>query len=407
MRTMPDSGYLLDQLLHSSLDVIYFKDTGSRFTMYNRACAEKHGWDSLEEGIGLTDFDLFTIEHAQKAFDDERRILATGTPLHGIEEKETWPDGRITWCSSTKVPMRNAEGGIVGIVGITRDITKHKEDEFRIARYTEQIRNIKEMLEEDARMAGRLQRSLFMTDVPVFPKGVDAAESCLDFRHHLKRTSLVGGVYCSIRGLSDTCFSILACEIGGAGARAALGAALIRGIMQDIGSHVHDPSAYLGRLNEQLYPLLHPEERLLLNVSACYMVVDLAAGRGRLASAGYPLPLHFRADGSVKWLFENLVLNGPALAETPHTRYRTISCDIQSGDSVVLYTDGLVSVHNARGEPFCDKRVMYEARVLSGKTLDEIFHGLEEEALLFSAHQSFEKDVSLVGFHVRNLLEAQ
>jgi len=83
--------------------------------------------------LGKTDFDLFTEEHAREAYEDEQAILRTGQPLVGKEEKETWPDGRITWVSTTKMPYRDSQGRIIGTFGSSRDITERKlaEEELR------------------------------------------------------------------------------------------------------------------------------------------------------------------------------------------------------------------------------------------------------------------------------------
>jgi sigma-B regulation protein RsbU (phosphoserine phosphatase) len=404
MNNLPDPGYLLDQLLHSSLDVIYFKDSQSRMILCNDACARKHNWASPADGVGLTDFDVFAGEHAQQAFDDEQRIMATGEPLIGIEEKEVWPDGRITWCSSTKLPMRDDDGAIVGIFGITRDITSKKEAQLKAQRYAEQVASIKEMLEEDARMAGKLQRSFFLSEYPVFPEGADPEHSCIEFLHHFNKCNLVSGDYCSVKRLSDTKVSILLCDVLGTGARAALGASLIRGIMQDINVVAEEPAAYIGRLNEQLFPLLHPDN-LLLDVTACYIVLDTATGQMQAASAGHPLPLHFRAGQPAKWLFENLVLRGPALAVDSNAKFKTVTCRMQPGDSVVLFTDGLFSVKNIQGDLFSEKRLLSTAQQLNDKTLGQIFRGLENAATEFSRESHFTDDVVLIGFHLRNLLE--
>ena len=70
-------------------------------------------------------------EHAQKAFADEQRLLQTGEQLVGIEERETWQDGREAWVSTTKVPLRDRSGQIVGLFGISRDITGNKLAELR------------------------------------------------------------------------------------------------------------------------------------------------------------------------------------------------------------------------------------------------------------------------------------
>jgi sigma-B regulation protein RsbU (phosphoserine phosphatase) len=403
MNDLPNSGYLLNQLLHSSLDVIYFKDCQSRFIMCNRACAEKHGWVSPEKGVGLTDFDVFCSDHAQQAFDAEQHIIATGKMLKGIEEKETWPDGHVTWCSTTKVPMRNDQGEIVGIFGITRDITARKEVKLKAQRYAEEINAIKDMLEEDARMAGQLQRSFFQTEFPVFPAGVDPADSCIEFKHHFNTRNLVSGDYSYVKQLSESKVAILLCDVLGSGARAALGSSLIRGIMQDLSALEEDPSAYVGHLNEQLYPLLH-SDGLLLDVTACYMVLDVATGMAQVASAGHPLPLHFSPGKPAKWLFENLVMRGPALAAERDAKFRTVTCHLQPGDLVVLYTDGLFALKNVQGEPFCEKRLLSTAQSLVDEPLEQIFSGLTEAAIAFSKDGTFEDDVCLVGFHLRELL---
>ena len=193
MDKLTDDGYLLDQLLSGTLDSIFFKDLQSRFVICNQACADKHGWSSPEEGRGKTDFEVFTHGHAAKTYADEQRIIASGEPLRGVEEEETWLDGRVTWCSTTKVPMRDENGTIVGILGIARDITAHKEAELQARRYAEQIIAIKERLEEDAQMAGKLQRSFILAEYPVFPAGVDPAESSVEFLYHFNKNRLVSG----------------------------------------------------------------------------------------------------------------------------------------------------------------------------------------------------------------------
>lgn len=121
--------YLLRVLMDHLPDAIYFKDEKSRFTWINRALAEKFGLRDPAEAIGKTDFDFFTPEHAQQAFDDEQNILRTGQPLLGREEKETWPDGRETWVLTTKMPLRDPSGKIVGTFGLSRDVTARKKAE--------------------------------------------------------------------------------------------------------------------------------------------------------------------------------------------------------------------------------------------------------------------------------------
>src|SRR5262249_48746772 len=79
--------------------------------------------------VGKTDFDFFTPEHAQQAYADEQQMIRTGQPVVNLEEKETWPDGRVTWVTTTKMPLRDREGRVVGSFGISRDVTGRKQAE--------------------------------------------------------------------------------------------------------------------------------------------------------------------------------------------------------------------------------------------------------------------------------------
>jgi diguanylate cyclase (GGDEF)-like protein/PAS domain S-box-containing protein len=124
--------FLLGTLMDNSPDTIYFKDLDSRFTLINRGAAGRYGVDNPALAIGRTDFDFFTDEHAAQAFRDEQEILRTGLPLVNVEEKETMPDGSVRWVSTTKMPLRDPEGNMLGTFGISRDITQKKEFEDQL-----------------------------------------------------------------------------------------------------------------------------------------------------------------------------------------------------------------------------------------------------------------------------------
>jgi two-component system, sensor histidine kinase and response regulator len=113
---------LMDQLPHA----IYFKDAQSRFLRINRALSDMFGLTAPTEAVGKTDRDFFTAEHADRAIADEQRIVKTGQPIIDYQEKETWPDGRVTWASTTKMPLYDENGRITGTFGLSRDITEQK-----------------------------------------------------------------------------------------------------------------------------------------------------------------------------------------------------------------------------------------------------------------------------------------
>ncbi len=118
-----------ESLISAIPDNVYFKDTKSRFIGLNNALVRLFGINTEKEAIGKTDFDFFDKEHARQAYEDEQQIIKTGIPIVNKEEKEVWPDGHISWVSSTKIPMYDEAGNITGIMGISRDITERKEAE--------------------------------------------------------------------------------------------------------------------------------------------------------------------------------------------------------------------------------------------------------------------------------------
>ena len=134
VRDMQEEIFLLETLMDTIPDSIYFKDRESRFTRINRYTAQRFGLADPADAIGKTDFDFFTAEHAQKAFHDEQEIVRSGEPMVAVEEKETREDGSIRWVSTTKMPLRDSTGVVIGTFGISRDITDKKQVKEQLER---------------------------------------------------------------------------------------------------------------------------------------------------------------------------------------------------------------------------------------------------------------------------------
>jgi PAS domain S-box-containing protein len=118
--------YLMRTLMDTVPDNIWFKDTMGRFLRANKAQAHRLGLSEPSELQGKTDFDFFSNEHAQQAFDQELSIINGGPAIVNNDELLTYPDRTPEWVSVTKLPLFDENGNIIGTYGLARDITERK-----------------------------------------------------------------------------------------------------------------------------------------------------------------------------------------------------------------------------------------------------------------------------------------
>jgi len=114
----------LQNLLDNIPDAVYFKDRKNRIIKVNKFYLQGMKRPP-EEIIGKTDFDFFPYEQAKQMFEDDNYVLRTGKPIVGKIERTLLPDGRWNQVITTKIPMYNREGKIIGTMGITRDMTAY------------------------------------------------------------------------------------------------------------------------------------------------------------------------------------------------------------------------------------------------------------------------------------------
>lgn len=123
---------LLAAFLEHIPDNVFFKDRESRFLRISKSMAAYCGLANPEEAVGKTDADIFSSEHAEQALADEQQIMQAGSAIAEKEEKETWPDGHETWVLTTKVPLKNHAGRVIGTMGIAHNITDRKQAELQV-----------------------------------------------------------------------------------------------------------------------------------------------------------------------------------------------------------------------------------------------------------------------------------
>ena len=143
-----DENHLLYTLIDNMPDFIYIKDTDSKFIVANQKIMDVHGLKSRDEVIGKSDHDFYPRELADKYRSNEKAIIRTGSPLINHEERSLDEKGNEIYLSTTKIPLHDAEGKIIGIVGIGRDISDNRKAEDILLDHSDQLQQINVLLEE-------------------------------------------------------------------------------------------------------------------------------------------------------------------------------------------------------------------------------------------------------------------
>jgi PAS domain S-box-containing protein len=151
---------LLDAMLNTLPDYIYFKDKDSRFLRISQSMVNLLGVNEIDEVIGKTDFDFFNYKDAKRYFDEEQEIVGKGEGFidnirEGVNEK-----GEELWTSVTKLPMFDEHGKCIGTFGISKDVTKIKKLEIEVTKQYGELLTNKDKLEQTIGQMDKIQSEL-------------------------------------------------------------------------------------------------------------------------------------------------------------------------------------------------------------------------------------------------------
>lgn len=389
---------LLSQLLNNIDDNIYFKDRESRFILVNEACAHRLHLRP-ENVIGKTDFDFFTEEHARPAFETEQLIMQTGEPSIGIEEKETWVNGHNTWVSTSKMPLRDKDGKVIGTFGMSRDITEHKLNEIKLHKYARCLTAINKQMEEELRMAANLQHAFLPQLYPDFSANATNTK-CVEFAHSYIASANISGDLCSIIELGDSEVGMLIFDVMGHGVRAALITAILHTMIGDLSRRSLSPGEFFSEMNRQLRPMLQSQDSFIF-VTAAYLTLNMKTGELHGASAGHTTPLRIREtpDGANTDLLHAAAhANGPALAVIENHDYKSFSVQLEPNECVLLYTDGLLEEINDSDEEFGMHRVIETIQNQQDNNPKKICTELVGAVNSFNDNDQLADDICLLAF---------
>lgn len=153
--------YVLDTFMETVPDRIYFKDREGRFTSINQAYARWLGVQPSTSILGKTERDFFPETQVQRNAGQEQQIMTTGQAVLDVEEQQIGADGRMGWSLTTRMPLRNEHGEMIGMFGISRDITDLKKTEQTLIQYQNHLEElVEERTAEMTRSNARLHEEI-------------------------------------------------------------------------------------------------------------------------------------------------------------------------------------------------------------------------------------------------------
>jgi len=129
--SIPSDHLLLGAIMDSRADAIYYKDRWCRLLYVSQKMIDSLG-RSGEELIGKTDIDLFGADFGRRTQADDLRVMETDQPMIGEVESRLTPEGTVNWTQTTKLPMHDEAGAVIGLVGITREINEIRQAEMKL-----------------------------------------------------------------------------------------------------------------------------------------------------------------------------------------------------------------------------------------------------------------------------------
>lgn len=381
---------LFESLMEQTADRIYIKDKKSRFIAASQALADMHGYENRHDLEGMTDFDLFTSEHAQQAYDDEQEILRSEKAIINKIEKETWENRETSWVSSTKAPLYLSSGKLVGIIGISRDVTAEKIAQGKLADSEHRLREQNQIMRSDYESAMKVQSVMIPGRVPQV--------NHVAIAHLWKPMTLVGGDIVNFPRNPNNALLFFMGDVCGHGVTAAFYTVLIKYLTAHSAEvYNENPRDFLNSVNEGITGRINSG-----------FVTGLAGHFGPrkedgsrkliLSHAGHRQVLVYHKKEDRIELVD--LPNGTVMGLPGTSASRAKALELHLGDRFYAFTDGIVEASNPDGDEFGMQRVIKCLEALATVPIQEAIDTVYEKVVAYTEVPDQQDDITILAFEL-------
>jgi PAS domain S-box-containing protein len=363
-KALRESHAILQAVAEGTTDAVFVKDLRGRYLMINTAGARFLG-KSVDDVLGKDDMELFSPETADVIMESDRRTMAAGV-TQTYEEEGTAAGVTRTYLS-TKGPYRDGRGEIIGLIGISRDITERKKDQ-------------REMLK--LQLAREIQQGLFPRRSPQVPG--------LDIGGVSYPADATGGDYFDYLPMPDGGLGMVIADASGHGIGPALVMTETRAYLRALALSHTDIGAITTLVNQALAGDLATSSFVTL----LFAHLDPSSRSSVYTSAGHPLGYVLDRAGALR---THLASTGPPLGVSSDTTYPTHDAvSFQSGDLFLLLTDGVVEARAPDRSAFGIQRALDIVRFYRQDNARQIAVNLYYAVRAFSQEMPQEDDITVV-----------
>lgn len=358
---------------------IYIKDLEGKYIFVNRLVKEL--FDSpLEEIIGFDDSKFFSLEISDDLRVNDRLVMEQGQTIEKEEKNHVIKTGEIKYYWTVKKPLRDENGTITGMYGISTDITQTKKLENEVNQKNSELVRYLDIIHSDLNTAKNIQKNLL-------PKNLDQDKE-LDISVRYLPLSEVGGDIYDVHRLRNDTIRFFLADATGHGVQAALMTMSIHSEYLSIKDYILPPGRILTILNTRYFRRYSH----LNSFFSCFVLdIDLKEGSISYASAGHPDQILYNSDRQIR-----LKSTGKIIGVLENVEYGTREENFGHSDRLCLFSDGIYEMINPDKKEFGEDRFFVLADELKSLPASDFLDNIVRRVFAFLETAPQQDDITLI-----------